>query len=897
MRLLLGTLLLQPNQPVSLDRLQWVLWGEKPPPTALSSLHNHAAAARRCLGAQLATRLRASAPGYLLEIRDGELDSQAFADHVRCAQSAQRREDWPSAAAEADAALALWQGPPFADLPSLADSAEAAQLMEWRLRALECRFDAALQAGRHQELLAELTALTIEHPLHEAFHAQLMLALHGCGRTAEAFDVHQALSKRLTEELGIDPGRLARDAYQALLSTDQRGLGPSGLGGGVPAQLPRLTTGLVGRERDSERVITALRPPRDTTPPGHAPTVPVVVVSGMGGVGKTALAVHAAHTLREDFPDGQLYADLNGFGASTAREPYVLLGRFLTDLGIGGHSLPDHLDDRAALYRATLARRRVLVVLDNARDNAQIIPLIPGTGPSGVIVTSRRALSGRLDCVHIPLQPLGRESLDLLAAICGEHRVAAEPDAAQRIVTACGGLPLALRLVGARIANRPTWPLKVLADRLAGPARRLELLSADDTSVRSVFAMSYQALLDSGRPAEGNAARAFRHLGLWPGHPLSLEAAAALLNTPLDVTVDLLDILIDAQILQSPAPNTYQFHDLVASYASEIASAEEPVETRAAAIGRLITWYAAAVDRAGSLCRPGESGSDSKLRPAPAPLPNLASAQDALAWLRQEMPAVRDVVRRAGECGLPQLAFAMALMLYDVGSSYWWGSQWEAVAADALALARAHEDEGAQSTLHYLLAASHGQGGRYNECLTHLHAAEELHSAGENRRGIAAVLGFKALLLAETGRIDEAFSAGHRSIELFQEGRRHNDTVAVDGLVLEVTGNTGAEAAVPHHVPGELPLDDHITPIAEALINLGDNLRVLGQRQKALEALGQALTTAACGRTPWPIRCSWAALPPPTTVKSNPATAGAGRLACFGTPQRAKCLACSEPGQ
>ncbi|MGE7435365.1 AfsR/SARP family transcriptional regulator [Kitasatospora sp. NPDC001175] len=846
-RLLLGALLLQPNQVVSLDRLQEVLWGDEPPPTAVSSLHNHSAGLRRCLGPRLAQRLRAIAPGYLLEVRDAELDSQLFAVHVQRARAAQRRQDWPAVESESDAAVALWRGRPFADVPALIDCSEAARLLELRLQALECRFEAGLHLGRHQEMGAELALIAADYPLHEAFHRQLMLALHGSGRTADALEVHRALREALAEELGVDPGRLVQDAYQTLLAADRSAAGHPGRESrpaGIPSQLPRPVSGFVGRRRELELVTAALATPSGLGLRGGGDTAATVVISGMGGVGKTALAIHAADALRADYPDGQLYADLNGFAASPPREPQELLARFLVDLGIPGPDLPDHADDRAALFRATLAERRVLLLLDNAVDSTQVAPLIPGGSRCAVIVTSRRALVGRLDGTHISLEPLGSEGHELLASVCGPDRVTAEPDATQRILAACGGLPLALRLAAARIANRPNWPLQVIADRLADPPRRLELLSVDDTSVRTVFAMSYQALLDSGRQVEVDAARAFHRLGLWSGHPLSLEAAAALLGEQVDVALDLLDVLVDAQILQSPAANTYQLHHLVAEYAAELARSRETAEARNAAVGRLLTWYTAAVHRADSLCWAYGSEAEVELPPASSPLPELTSAEHALAWLRREMPAVRCVVQRAGDYGLPHFAYSIATMLRGYGNSYWWDGHWEAVVTDALATARAHENRKAEADLHNLLAASHGLTGRYEDCLTHLNAAEELHRSNGDLRGLAAVLGNKSLLLDELGRRDEAFDAAERSIDLYREATGRDNMMALHGLagLYLKAGHAGTAEPIYRRVLEEFRRDRLPGPVAATLINLGDTLRCLGRQQEALAALDEALT-------------------------------------------------------
>ncbi|MEU5808695.1 BTAD domain-containing putative transcriptional regulator [Streptomyces sp. NPDC047718] len=719
-RLLLAVLLLSANRALTVDRLLDLLWEQEPPRTANSALHNHAARLRQALGADGACRLRSTASGYVLTVRPGELDTEEFTVGAERAQRAWLRRDWPTAAAEAEAALALWRGEPFADVLLLADSPEGVRLRELRLQLLEWRFDACLHLGRHQNVIAELTSLVAEHPTREWLHRQLMLALHATARTAEALDVYHSLRRTLAEELGVDPGKGVRDAYQKILETEPTSSAAAPAPSSAPFQLPYVSSDFIGRYRELELLTTALRAIEPTQPRVSRIASPLVVISGMGGIGKTALAVRAAHQMREQYPDGQLFADMQGFGSATPRNPHDLLARFLTDLGISAANLPEHTDDRAALYRAALAERRVLILLDNARDNAQITPLIPGTGQSVAIVTSRRTLASRTDALRIPLPPLGEEGRELLALLCGRERIAAEPESANRILTACGGLPLALRIAGARIASRPAWPLQTLARRLTEARELPYALAVDDLAVSDAFAMSYHALTGSTRQNEVAAGRAFRLLGLWPAHPLSLEAAAALLDLSLDHTTDALDILIDSHLLQSPAANAYRFHDLICGYVRELVRRAEPEEERAAATLRLLTWYAAAVHRAESLCRPQTAAPASAA--TTAPLPALRTAEDALAWLDREMPAIKEVVRRAAGSSRPHLAWEVAAMLTGHGDSCRWDGQWTEIVADALATAEAHGDLDAQANLRNSLASAHGQARRNGERLEHLNA-------------------------------------------------------------------------------------------------------------------------------------------------------------------------------
>ena len=343
-------------------------------------------------------------------------------------------------------------------------------------------------------------------------------------------------------------------------------------------------------------MLTGLRPGPGGSFEGGGHTPKVVVVSGMGGVGKTALAVRAAHLLQDDFPDGQLYADLRGFGPGGTRRPGDLLARFLSDLGEDFRALPDDPDDRAVLWRNALHGRRVLLVLDNAAEAAQVIPLLPGDGCSAVIVTSRRTLADLPGALRLPLEPLtGQEQRELLVAVCGEQRVAAEPQAAAGVLAACGGLPLALRIAGARLAARPNWPLTALAERLDGhDGDRLHALSAGGLAVRETFAMSYVAMRDSPLASERSAARAFSMLGLWPEHPIDPSAAAALLgHTTAHEAEGVLEALVDAHLVQTPQPGSYTFHDLLGEYAARCAHSKLPPGEAEKALRRLTVWYAA----------------------------------------------------------------------------------------------------------------------------------------------------------------------------------------------------------------------------------------------------------------------------------------------------------------
>ncbi|WP_377272652.1 BTAD domain-containing putative transcriptional regulator [Peterkaempfera sp. SMS 1(5)a] len=391
-RVLLAELLLRANQPVPVDTLRSALWGEQPPATATASLHNHISRLRRLLGPEGEERLSSTPDGYVLRTGPGELDAEVFDGHLDRARGALLRQEWDTVSRESAAALALWRGRPLAEVPALPDAEpRIQQLVEAHLQALEWRFEADLHLGRHDGLAPELAHWAAEHPLREAFHRQLMLALHRTGRRAEALEVHQRLRRALVDELGVEPGPAVRQAHQEVLAETESGPAerpqprPP-----APAQLPADLTDFTGRVDDVRRLEELLAPAADRD--GAARAVVISAVSGTAGIGKTTLAVHAGHRLAARFPDGHLYVDLQGV-APEPPAPSAVLARFLSDLGVPDGEIPADEEARAVRYRTLTAGRRLLLVLDNARDAAQVRPLLPAGG-CGVLVTSRRRLPG-----------------------------------------------------------------------------------------------------------------------------------------------------------------------------------------------------------------------------------------------------------------------------------------------------------------------------------------------------------------------------------------------------------------------------------------------------------------------------------------------------------------------
>ncbi|MFF7793131.1 BTAD domain-containing putative transcriptional regulator [Streptomyces sp. NPDC007991] len=560
-RVLLAALLLDAGRAVSVESLKDALWGGAPPVSAQASLHNHVARLRRSLDDP--ERLRTVPSGYVLRVDEGELDVHVFEARVAAARAAHAGQEWERVLGECAAALALWRGAPLAGLPSeVGGYAFTRRLREARLLLLEWRYDAELALGgpRLDGLVPELAALTAEHPLREVFHRQLMLALHRTGRQAEALAVHHDLRTRLVDQLGIEPGPGVREAHVEVL---QVAASPSSAAP-QPAQLPPPPAHFTGRaaERDVLR--------HTLTTPGTLPAT--AVVSGMPGVGKSALALHVAHELAERFPDGQLYLDLHGATPGMAPlTPGQALTALLRDLGADPCRIPEHPDAASALLRSLLAPTRTLLVLDDAASAAQIRPLLPGGAGCAVIVTSRSPLTALDGVARVPLGPLSaEESAALLAAASGRAGLDGS-DAARRLVELTGCLPLALRVVAARLAARQALTPDVLAGQLAGTEGRLRHLEYDDLSVRRSLAVAHDALAGSEREADRDAALVLRHIGALDLPSYGAPLLARLTGTGERRTEAALDRLVDVALLQEPAYGRYAPHDLVRDFARELA--------------------------------------------------------------------------------------------------------------------------------------------------------------------------------------------------------------------------------------------------------------------------------------------------------------------------------------
>jgi DNA-binding SARP family transcriptional activator len=581
-RTVLAALLLAGGLPLSDDRLKALLWGYEPPATATAQLYSYISQLRKCLHTQV--RLERHAGAYRLDTRGAFLDRTAFEGLVARGRAALAAGHHAAAAEHLGQALALRRGPVLSNVTVHLRERERPFLDEALLSTREDAIEAELALGRHEAVVPRLMRLVMENPLRERLLGQLMTALHRCGRQAEALAVYERGRRVLGDELGVEPGRDLRDIRRSVLTgspsapaargtaaTGPAATGPAPPDGGprpavarvrergawsgvVPAMLPADVADFTGRRRELEAVAAALRQA------GPAQTV----VTGAAGTGKSALAVHAAHRSRRSFPDGQLHADLAGRSERPC-SPAEVLGGFLRAMGVAEHHLPVSPEERGQLYRSLLADRRMLVLLDDAADDRQVRPLLPGAGGCRALITGRDAFATLPGARPVTLGPMDAgEGRRMLGAIVGDARVAAEPQAAARLVELCDRLPLALRVVAARLAACPQQSLAAAAARLEPEERRLDALRAGDLDVRAALASPHRRLTAPARRALGILAA--RGTGVF-----TAEDAADLLGRPDEEAEDTLERLAGARLLEvsGPTPPRYRLMPLVRLFALE----------------------------------------------------------------------------------------------------------------------------------------------------------------------------------------------------------------------------------------------------------------------------------------------------------------------------------------
>ncbi|MCT9935390.1 tetratricopeptide repeat protein [Planotetraspora sp. A-T 1434] len=767
-RALLAALLLNSGKVISGDRLVDILWGERPPKSAHGLIQTYVYGLRRTLSAvgdehTIETR----PPGYLAHPKPEQVDLEIFERMVANGRSHAEKNDHQSAAEVMRAALQLWRG---AALGGIGDAlrGEAERLEEIRLTVLEERIDAELALGREMETVGELVELVKGQPAREHLRAQLIVTLYRLGRQADAMTVYHEGRQRLADELGVDPGAELQQLYGAMLRADPSLLRPTMprpaeavtlVGPAMPApgptpdvapsQLPRSIADFTGREKQIDELTAILRAQSDA--------VPVCVISGKGGVGKSALAVKIAHEMADDFPDGQLYADLRGVTDSPT-PPQEALGRFLRALGVQPAAIPETLQERVDAYRSLLAGRRLLIVLDDGGMEQQVRPLLPGSRTCAVLITARRRLAGLDGASLVDLDVLAAESaVELLARIAGRERAYAEQDAADRIAVLCGYLPLALRTAGARLVARPHWPLLTLAKRLADERRRLDELAAGDLEVRASVALSYRGL-------DELATKAFRRLGLLGVPDFAPWVVGALLGVGEATGEEVIERLMDAQLVDFVAVDTagqlrYRLHDLLRVYAAERAEEEESAEECAAALNRALGGWLWLITHAAAK---SPSGAVSLRRHYGMALPIGAevaerAAADMTAWFNAEASALVVAVERAAAMDLDDVvcetAAALCSSAFSVDARF---EDWSRTHEPALAAARRAGNLLGEATLLAGLGQLRCRQDRYAEAKELFHQALPLFKASGDTYGEAVALAGIGTACREQGDFSQA---------------------------------------------------------------------------------------------------------------------------------------------
>jgi DNA-binding SARP family transcriptional activator/tetratricopeptide (TPR) repeat protein len=877
----LAVLALHSGEIVSTGLLTDAVWGDVAPATAVNTLQSHVSYLRGVLGAK--TAILARPPGYVLQLpRDGTDVQMA----ERLLEQGTQSADPADAVQRLQGALALWRGRPLADVCDLAwRSAQTEHLELLRMRIRQALSEARLAAGQHAQLVPELEQMVTEYPLDERIHGQLMLALYRSGRQADALAVYHRLRQELGEELGIDPSQALRDLETAVLQQDPALDAPApGAAAApvapVPAQLPLAVPAFTGRGAELA-CLSAIAPGSAQASPAAGV---ISAVSGTAGVGKTALAVHWAHRVAGRFPDGQLYVNLRGFDpGGTAMDPGQALRGFLDAFGVPPTRIPEDLAALTGLFRSLLAGKRVLVVLDNARNAEQVRPLLPASPGCMAIVTSRNQLTALIAAEGARLLVLdlltASDARGLLTTRLGADRMAAEPEAAECIITACAGLPLALSIAAARAATSPRFPLAAIAADLREATGALDPFDGGDsaTDVRAVFSWSYHTL----SPA---AARMFRLLGLHSGPDISVPAAASLAAIPPGQARPLLAELTRANMLTQHTPGRYAFHDLLRAYASELAQSHDGQDIQDAAVDRVLDHYLHIAHHGTVLMEQFHDPVTLGPPPPGVTISELATAEAVMGWFTAEQATLLAAVQLAAQTESStrtwQLAWTLSTFLLRRGL---WREQTTAcltaltatrLAGDttgeahclqrlaigyaksgriaqcqplfeeALRLFEMLGDHHGQAIIHRTLSWIALQQGKPLEALTHApRCYEEFLNAGHQAGRALALLDI-GFAHAQLGNYQEAIAHCERSLATMKSSGRRT----LEGAVWDTLGST-------HHMRGDYPqaiacyqraldlsreLTDRFNE-ADTLNSLGDVYRSAGELAAARRTWTQAL--------------------------------------------------------
>ncbi|MEV4690658.1 tetratricopeptide repeat protein [Micromonospora echinospora] len=841
-RTVLAALAFDAGNVVDADLLIDRVWGDRPPDRARATLHSYLARLRRILLVAGGARLVRRSAGYLLDGDPELVDLHRFRRLVTRARVHQHSD--AQRARLFREALQLWRGTALAGLNSSWAAQVRGVLRREYQDATLAWAEVELRAGNAADTVGRVTHLLAADPYAEPVAAMLMRLHYSLGRTADALNLYATVKSRLAEELGADPSQELQAVHQLVLRGDASPAAPWPAGPAVgPTLLPLDTYGFVGRKEPLDRLDEALtRAGRQST------AVPLCLVTGPPGVGKTALAVHWAHRVRDRFPGGQIYVNLRGFHPSgtpvSTSEAFHIL---LTAIGVPPARIPADPDAQAALYRTVLADRRVLVLLDNARDADQVRPLLPAAPGSLALITSRHELASlvAIEAAHpVPVGLLtSDEARALLAERLGTDRTAAEPDAVNMVVDRCARLPLALAIAAARAATRPGVPLADLAADLAsddvtgsvtGPGR-LDTLSTGEpgADIRAVFACSYDAL----RP---DTARLFRLLGLHPGADLRTPAAASLAGLPIAQTAPLLAELMRAHLIEEPARGRYSCHDLLRAYAADRTADEDSVPARRDAITRLFDHFLHNAEYAVGVLFPAEQKSPSRTS---APAITFDGPAAARAWLDAERANIAALACHEEVHDWPGRTTALVTTLYRYLDS---GHCTDALLLHTRAYdaARHAGDHAAEARAHNDIGQAYRRSGRFGHALSRHRQALSLFQRVGDRAGEARTLGHLGVTQWRLGDYPQCRQFHQASLDLYREiGDRLGEAnqLNVFGFGHRQLGQY-AKAVELHLQALALfrELDDRLDE-ADTLNHLGTSYQQQGRFPEAVDCIGRAI--------------------------------------------------------